>query len=540
MKNVLSLLLVLLAAAVAAAKPPADLQKKLDEFVAGGPGGAAVAWVDADGTVFFNSGTMSVADPRAISPDTQFEIGSITKVFTALLLAESERLGKVARTDPAAKYLLPVGDPAQAELAGITLVSLATHTSGLPRLPANFTTASAPSPYAAYDNAKLVKALRTEGVNAPADHAVLYSNFGSAVLGEALAAAWDTSYADALTEHVLNPLGLKATSLGLTGLPPPLDLAPGYANGKMVTNWTHRAFASAGGLRSSARDMALFLAACLGQGNRPLHAALEATLTPQEIYDDTGGHIGLAWMLTDEPESPIAWHNGATAGSHAFLAFNRKAGTGVVILTNFSQPSEALGFSLLGVPVPGPKTEVLKNATDFVGLYPLTANFAIMVTATNGVMRVQPNGQPAQTTRMTAPDHFTVVGAPAAISFERDAAGKVVSLILHQNGEEHRGTRQEPPSPAKEIVLPVETLREYVGHYPLSPNFIVTVTEEGGQLFAEATRQSKLQLSASARDEFFFKAVTARLSFQRNAAGQVMGLTLHQDGRDTPAIKTTE
>ncbi len=119
--------------------PPPNLlptcRKKLDDFVKGGPGGVAVAWADADGTAFFSSGTMTAADPRPITPDTQFEIGSVSKVFTALLLVESERLGKVSRFDPAAKYLLPAADPAQAALAKITLLSLATHTSG-PAAPA--------------------------------------------------------------------------------------------------------------------------------------------------------------------------------------------------------------------------------------------------------------------------------------------------------------------------------------------------------------------------------------------------------------------
>ncbi len=537
MKTTLLVGLALWAATASLAKPPADLQKKLDDFVAGGPGGVAVAWVDADGTAFFTSGTMSAADPRAITPDTQFEIGSVTKVFTSLLLAESERLGKVSRNDPAAKYLLPAGDPAQADLAGITLLSLATHTSGLPHLPANFATANAPSPYAAYDNSKLVAALRVEGPKAPVDHMALYSNFGTAVLGEALAAAWDTSYTDALRTHVLEPLGLKATNVGVTGSPPPADLAPGHSAGRIVPNWTHRAFASAGGLRSSARYMALFLAACLGQGDRPLSSAFAATLKPQYAYDDTGGHIGLAWLLTDDDANPIAWHNGATAGSHAFVAFNRKTGTGVVILSNFQQPSEALGFGLLGTGMPGPKTEVIPNAADYPGLYPLSRTFALMVTNTEGVLQCQATGQRSLVTRRIAPDRFAVIGVPAEISFERDTAGKVTSL-------DPSPKRRRPPCPsprapvsAQEMSVPVDTLREYAGRYPLSPAFALVITEEGGQLFAQASGQAKFPLFASSRDEFFVKAFAAKISFTRDASGKVTGLTLHQNGVDAPAIK---
>jgi CubicO group peptidase (beta-lactamase class C family) len=414
-----------------------DLQKKLDEFVRGGPGGVAVAWLDGDRTAFFQSGALSAGDARPITPDTQFEIGSVTKVFTSLLLTESERLGKVSRLDPAAKYLLPADDSAQAALAKITLLSLATHTSGLPRMPTNFGVNLANSdPYAKYDAAALVAALRRDGPTAPTGRGVAYSNFGAAVLGEALASAWNTSYADAVTAHVLAPLGLRATSLGLAGLPPPPNLAPGHAMGKAVPNWTFVAFAPAGALRSSARDMALFLSACVGKDSSPLRAALDATLQPQFASEETGGHIGLGWQLTGEGENVVAWHNGATAGSHSFLAFSRKTGTGVAILSNIQQPSEALGFELLGVKPSQPKVETIKNAADYVGRYPLKPMFAIDITENNGALRGQATGQPPFGLREIASDRFSVVSVAAEISFERDKAGKVIALVLHQGGRD--------------------------------------------------------------------------------------------------------
>jgi CubicO group peptidase (beta-lactamase class C family) len=541
MKTAVIPLLALLIAVSASAKPPADLQKKLDDFVKGGPGGVAVAWVDADGTTYFSSGTMAAADPRAITPDSEFEIGSVSKVFTALLLVESERLGKVSRNDAAAKYLLPAADPAQATLAKITLLSLTTHTSGLPRLPSNLgLTPGDNDPYARYDDAKLIAALRTDGAVATPGRSAVYSNFGVAVLGEALAAAWGTSYAEALSAHVLTPLGMKATSVGLAGQPPPANLAPGHVAGQVVPNWTFQAVAPAGALRSSARDMARFLAACLAKSDGPLHSAIEATLQPQTPSAETGGHLGLAWILTDDADLPIAWHNGATAGSHAFVAFSRKTGAGVVILSNIQQPSEALGFSLLGAKPQGPTVEPVKNAADYVGYYALNPAVGFAILEVKGALRVKLGQQPSLALHPLSPDRFSVVGAPAEISFERDPAGKVIALVLHQNGVDQRAPRGEPPPPPKEVVLPVETLREYAGHYPLAPTFVLTVTEEGGSLFVQATGQGKAPVFASAKDDFFYKVVAARITFQRDAAGKVTGLALHQNGRDMPAPKSAE
>jgi D-alanyl-D-alanine-carboxypeptidase/D-alanyl-D-alanine-endopeptidase len=111
-------------------------------------------------------------------------------------------------------------------------------------------------------------------------------------------------------------------------------------------------------------------------------------------------------------------------------------------------------------------------------------------------------------------------------------------MILHQNGMNQRALRGAPPPPPKKADLPIETLREYAGNYALTPLFVLTVSEEGGALFAQATGQAKAAIYASAKDEFFYTIVKAELSFQRDASGKVTGLTLHQGGRDMPAPRT--
>jgi D-alanyl-D-alanine-carboxypeptidase/D-alanyl-D-alanine-endopeptidase len=532
----------MLTIASVSAKPPADLQKQMDVFSKGEVGGMAVAWIDADGTVFFQTGMYSADDSRAISPDTQFEIGSVTKVFTSLLLAESERLGKVDRNNTAVKYLLPKDDPAQVSLAKITLLSLSTHTAGLPRLPSNIGLKpdAVSDPYASYDRSMLLEALRKDGQAAPVNSAMAYSNFGAAVLGEALASAWGTSYSDALHAHVLVPLGMKATTLGLAGLPPPSDLAPGHIGEKRVPNWTFQAFAPAVAMRSSARDMAVFLSACMGTRETTMRAAIDATLQPQHTADDVGGHIGLGWLMTDDPQQPVAWHNGATAGSHTFVAFCLKTRCGVAILTNFQKGSEALGFSLLGAKPPQPKVKTVVDAANFVGRYPLSPAFAIDISEVNGTLRGQATGQPSFGLHSVAVDRFAIVGIPAEISFERDSAGKITALVLHQNGIDQRAPRDELPPPRKEVILPVETVREYVGSFSVSPTFALVVTEQDGALSVQATAQSKLTVFSSAKDEFFYKAVDAQISFQRDASGKIVGLVLHQGGRDLIAKKEAD
>lgn len=445
MKPLLCLLPLAALLPLVSAKPPADIQARLDEFVKGKPGGVAVAWVDADGPVFFNAGKFSTADARPMTADTQFEIGSLTKTFTALLLAESERAGKVNREDPVAKYLLPPGDPEAAKMEKITLLTLTTHRSGLPSLPRDFQAKhqALVNPYAALTRADIVASLRLEGPMAKTGGDVSYSNFGVSLLGEALGAAWGTSYEEALREHVLKPLGLEHTTVGRPGSKPAGDFPPAHAKGVAVPHWEWEAYAACGGLRSSTRDLAKVLQAALGDDAAPLQAAWREVIKPTYAAPKQGGRIGLGWFLRGEKTKPLVWHNGGTGGSHSFAAFSRSARAGVVLLANDDAKLDELGF-------------------------------ALMASASAPAVRVP-----------------------------------------------------KPVGSAKAIMLPVETLREYVGEYQMTSKIALKVTEEGGALFAQFTGDVKNPVFASAKDEFFYTNFPMRLSFERDTGGKVVAIVGH-------------
>lgn len=538
MKSVLRLIGIFLCAAWAAevaAHPPADTQARLDAWAKGRPGGAAVAWVDADGVRFFSTGHFSAKDPRPITPDTQFELGSITKVFTGLLLAESERLGRVQLDDPAARYLLPPRDPAQAALAKITLRSLATHSSGLPRLASDFSLLAlvGHDPYAQATRADLVHSLRVDGAGARAGRLTGYSNFGEAVLGEALAAAWEVPYPDALRTHVLDPLGLEHTSLGMADAPDPAQFAPGHERGQVVGAWHFRAYAPCGALRSSTRDLAKFLQACLGGPEAPLHDSLLRATQPQRPLTDLPAAIGLNWLLAGDRERPIAWHNGATRGSRSWIGFTRAGGgTGVVVLANDAASVDRLGETLLGMkPLQFAGTPVA-DARSYEGRYPISPALTLEVTADeDGALLAEVTGHPARPLAAIGPDEFVVLGEPMELRFERDRAGRVVALVRHQLKRDQRGVRSPlPPPPA----FPPGTLGDYVGNYPLNPRLTLTVTAVGERLFVQGTDQPVFRTRRTGRDDFTFEQLAAQITFTRDPAGRVTGLVLHQNGGDHP------
>lgn len=453
MHRSLRLLLGFLLVPLVHAKPPVDTQLQLDAFAKNRPGGIAVAWVDRDGIAFFQAGKFSANDPRPITPDTQFEIGSVTKVFTALLLAESERAGKARRDDPVAKYLLPPDDKAQAALAKITLFSLTTHTSGLPRLPDDFPLLRgliSGNPYAKVTQADLIGSLRAEGPHAVVGQKVSYSNFGAALLGAALGTAWHTSYPEALRSHVLAPLDLTATSIALRGTPAIRDLAPGHnASGAAVSHWEFDAYAPCGALRSTPRDLAKFLQAALGDEDAPLHTAFVATTTAQRPSEETGGSIGLGWFITPDEKRPITWHNGGTGGYCTFVGFTRtEGGAAVAVLTNHAVSVDEIGFALLSPPARAAspqKAIALSPATlaAYVGEYRASPQFAFQVTLKKDALFVQATGQGRLALFASAPDEFFLTAVEAKIHFARDAAGKITGLVLHQNGRQIPAKRVE-------------------------------------------------------------------------------------------------
>ncbi|GAB5562568.1 MAG: serine hydrolase [Synoicihabitans sp.] len=540
MKTVILILLASVGWISSFGKPPADIQQRLDTYVGTEPGGIAVAWVDQDGVSFFSAGTTAAEDGRPITADTQFEIGSITKAFNGLLLAESVKAGKVNLKDPAEIFLLSADDPARSSSAKITLQSLATHRAGLPRLPFNIgpNPDGNPDPYADYTRADLMEAFRQHGPTAPVGMTFAYSNLGAAVLGEALAAAWGVSYEEVLQTNVLTPVGMNETSLSITGRAKPSKLAPGHSLGAPVPNWQFQAFAPAGGLLSSPRDLSIFLQTALGLVDSPLHESIVESTQRLETADGVGGSIGQGWFLAEVDSHDIAWHNGGTGGYRSFLGFSRASRKGIVVLTNRSTGVNDLGFNLLGASAPRPRIPRVGEAPTYVGRYPLSPAFAIDITTDRDRLFLQATGQPKLALNEKTKDRFTVVGVPAEVSFERNSSGAVDALVLHQNGAKQRAPREDLPPPPVEVSMPPEILAEYVGEYPIAPKFVLSISMRQNRLFIQASGQAELELFAKAKDEFFYKVVDAQVSFTRDETGEVVGLVLHQNGREMPATKT--
>ena len=272
------------------------------------------------------------------TPDGQviYEIGSITKVFTGVVLARAERDGRV-RLETTVGDLLPPGAEAPNEVRAITLGQLSTHTSGLPRMPGNFglrLLLNVENPYARYTPADLLASLRSAKLDRPAGTKSEYSNYGAGLLGYLLALDAGRSYEALVREAVAGPLRMADTTVALSESQRARLVRGRAPGGRPVPGWDFDALAAAGALHSTVDDMLTFLEANLHPADDPTGLALRRA---QEVHfgRGPGPRLGLGWQVLSDPSGQaVHWHNGGTGGYRSFCGFVDGQDSGIVLLSN--------------------------------------------------------------------------------------------------------------------------------------------------------------------------------------------------------------
>jgi serine-type D-Ala-D-Ala carboxypeptidase/endopeptidase len=413
--------------------------------------GIVVGVIEPAGRRVVAYGALDKGDTRPLNGETVFEIGSMTKVFTSLLLADMVQKGEVALTDPVVKYL-PAGVK-MPERGGkqITLVDLATHTSGLPRLPDNFKPKDPANPYADYSPEQMYQFLSSYQLTRDIGSKYEYSNLGGGLLGHVLARRTGMSYEQLVQTRILGPLGMKSSGITLSASMK-ARLAVGHNSSlEPVANWDLPTLAGAGALRSTADDMLDFLTANLGYTKTPLASAMAAQLAVRRPTGEPGLEIALGWHVLTSHDHEIVWHNGGTGGYRTYMAYDLKRRIGVVVLSNTSTTVgvDDIGLHLMdgGVPLaqmPKQHTEIAvdpKVLAEYVGTYQLTPAFAIAITLEDGKLSAEATGQPKFPIFAESPAKFFLKGVDAEIEFSRDGDGPVTSLTLYQGGRATTGKK---------------------------------------------------------------------------------------------------
>jgi CubicO group peptidase (beta-lactamase class C family) len=419
-----------------------------------------VGVVDADGPRVYAYGRVSSDDPRAPDGNTLFEIGSVTKVFTSLLLADMSRKGMVSLDDPITKHLPASVKPSKELIErNATLADLASHRSGLPRMPGNFAPTNLDDPYADYTAEKMYDALsRVRPTPASKDAPAEYSNLGAGLLGHILGLRHGKGYDSAITEHVLRPLGMNDSAIELSE-EQKRRFAPGHdPDGNRVSAWNlAEPIAGAGAIRSSASDLLKFVAA---QIDAPQGSGLADAIRDTHVSRGTMGgpiSVGLGWMIAGK--YGYLWHNGQTGGYHSFIAVHRERKVGLVILSNTAtgaiDPAGAVLIRrMIGEPMEMPVT--LRKAIQldpklldrYVGEFTMVAANLSITRGPGGVLLAQLTGQPAFRIYPESETTFFWKVVDAHVVFDIDPEGKVPRLTLHQSGRKIPMARLASTRPA--------------------------------------------------------------------------------------------
>ena len=381
-----------------------------------------------------------------MTPDTVFEIGSVSKVLTSLILAQLVLEGRVALEDPAQTHMPDDITLPQRDGRHISLRDLASHHSGLASVPDAILQARSDDPYASFSRADLAAYLADVTLARPPGQAFEYSNTGVALLGLALETATGQSYDVLARERIFKPLGMDST---FVAVPEGQSFAQGHdINGDPTAHWTLGLYLPAGGWRSTARDMARFIAAASGAAPSPLDEAFALILAQTRPTGMPSTRVALGWFETDG----IIWHNGMTGGFSSFVGYRPETGMGLALLSNQAgaERVDGLGLHLLDASQPlAPLPEAMPEhpvpqsvLADYVGIYRLSPAFAMEISANGDRLYLQATDQTRLRFRATSDTAFASAEVGAVIRFVRDDSGNVVALELDQNGITQRAPRE--------------------------------------------------------------------------------------------------
>ncbi len=540
------------AAAARAAAPvsPAELGAYADKALAaiyppGQPGAAAI--VVKDGKVVLRKGygmaNLELGVPMA--PDMVFELGSVTKQFTAAAILLLQERGKLRVEDDITKYLPDFPTHGQT----ITLENLLTHTSGIP----SYTGLPEWFPHMREDlkPADVAALFKDKPLEFNPGEKWAYDNSGFFLLGMIIEKVSGKSYEDFVEEEIFHKLGMTHSRYGH-----PEEIVPRRATGysKDEKSFENASFISmtqpyaAGALMSTVDDLAIWDRALSGDREKTLltKASLDRMFTAAHLKSGLSTHYGYGMGVSDFQGKRLLQHGGDINGFTTDVTRVPEERLFVAILSNndASDPRpDAVALRIVAKALGKPLEErrpvrlETKLLDEYVGVYRFDEKTVRTITREGGKLFWQRAPRPKRELFAAGRDDFYFPEDGTAVRFRRDAQGKVAGATLEPGfGAEESGvkTNEPPPAERQAIAMDPSLYDALAGDYELAPTFSIAVRREGDQLFAQATGQPKFEIFPLAENRFFLKAVDAEIEFLRGSDGKVTGLVLHQNGRDLP------
>lgn len=409
----------------------------------------SLAYIKDEEVTYFNYGNTLLEKGQPVDKNTIYEIGSISKVFTTILLADEVLKGNMKLTDPISDYLPETVYVPTRDDKVITLKDLATHTSALPRMPTNFNPKDRLNPFADYNVEQLYQFLSAYKLEREIGSLYEYSNLGMGLLGHILELHTGKSYEELVIERIAKPLGMDDTQIVFTEKMKK-RLAYGYNEQlERTSNWDITSLAGAGAIRSSTSDMVKFIKANMSINDSSLNKAMR--LSHEIAFTDSTNNfnIGLAWHFANN--GSITWHNGGTGGYRAFSGFTKSSNEGVVVLTNSTFTADAIGLKVLGqdIKLELPKKREFPEIVEvdeallesYTGKYQLAPEFFITIKRNGNQLMAQATNQPQFELFASAKNEFFLKVVEASVTFNTNEKGEATGLVLHQGGRDMPGKK---------------------------------------------------------------------------------------------------
>jgi CubicO group peptidase (beta-lactamase class C family) len=492
--------------------------------------GMVVGIVDEHGSSVVSYGKIDDDSGQKVDGDTEFELGSITKTFTALLLEDMVERGELKLNDPAAKYLpTSVKMPTRGGKE-ITLLHLATHTSGLPRDQDNMAPLSWAQPFADYTVEQLYAFLSGCTLSRDPGSKYEYSNIGYGLLGHLIALKAASDYESLVVDRICRSLSMDSTRITL---PPALKarsaIGHGWFGKPQEDMILHDTLKGGGGLHSTANDMLKFLSANLGFTQTHLRGAMEETHVVRLQDQAIGWGVSGDWISK----------GGMSLGCTADVAFDKKRRHGVVVLSNrgFDNDAQTIVAVLLDSEWQAdkrPKSVKLDGRTyeSYVGQYQFATNDIIGIRRDGDRLLVQETGQPGDELLPQSETRFFLRVSGKRVIFTRESSGRAGNLIFDADGTASKfvKTSDHPLKPRVPPKLPIFIsidAKAYVacsGKYRLPSGRNISIKREDDHLLAQYSGWFGFELSPTSETNFCSAVVPLKCEFAKSGGESAMSL----------------
>ncbi|GGG34659.1 hypothetical protein GCM10011344_39300 [Dokdonia pacifica] len=505
-----------------------------------GPG--ATVLVTKKGTVLYRNafGKANLENDISMNPNHVFEIGSITKQFTAVSILMLEEEGKLSVQDKLTKYLpnYPNGDQ-------ITVHQLLNHTSGIK----SYTAMEGLNAFGKIDKSpiEIIDYFKDEPIDFKPGEQWEYNNSGYIVLGYIIEKVTGKTYEDFIQERIFDPLGMKNSYYGdkariiknrASGYQP---TGQGFRNAMQISMTIPYA---AGSLMSCVDDMFLWHKAIrdntLISAKSKAKAHTNTTLNNGELTN-----YGYGWQINELNGKQSIEHGGGIFGFVTQGVYVPDEDIYVIVLTNANGNSPQditlrLASMVMDDPMFIDQTSASlsqKQLQKWTGTYEFENDILRFVTLEGNQLYSQREG--SEKIAISPVDDHTFIFEDSFTTYIFSEKNGKKKAVFKNRIDEQIGLESTKKSTAEKegIDLDPNVIKEYVGSYELNPNFKITITTEGDQIFAEATGQSKIEIYGEDTDAFFLKVVPAKLIFTRDSSNNVTHVTLHQGGQQMKGAK---